>query len=96
MTHDDTMHRSYDKDYKRLNKLATANRVTTCIDQYKFRNFYATNVRLKDPNASVMRSLALQKGAIRPEHEFFGRPNRPSTPVKNVVNFDFGTSAEVR
>lgn len=59
MTHDDTIRRSYDNDYKRLNKLATKNRVTTCIDQYKFRRTYATNVKLRDPNASVMKSLAL-------------------------------------
>ena len=59
MTHDDTVRRSYDNDYKRLNKLATKNRVTTCIDQYKFRHTYATNVKLRDPNASVMKSLAL-------------------------------------
>jgi len=59
VTHDDTIRRSYDNDYKRLNKLATKNRVTTCIDQYKFRHTYATNVKLRDPNASVMKSLAL-------------------------------------
>jgi len=37
----------YDKDFKRLNKLATKHKATTCIEQYKLRRELADSVRLK-------------------------------------------------
>lgn len=39
----------YDKDFKKLNKIATASRVTTCIDQYKMRSQLVEKVRIKGP-----------------------------------------------
>lgn len=44
-----------------------------------------------------MKSLNLKNG-FKLDHELyaFGKPNRPSTPIKDVVNSEYGNNAEVR
>jgi len=39
----------YDKDYKKLNKIASKNRVTTCQQQYVMRKM--VDLRLKEPRS---------------------------------------------
>jgi hypothetical protein len=45
----------YDKDFKKLNKIATASRVTTCIDQYKMRGQLCEKVRIKGPGENAIK-----------------------------------------
>ena len=71
----------YDKDFKRLNKIATAKKVTTCIDQYKLRKSLEGSIRIKAPE--IMRST---HQFIENSDKGFGRPNRPSTPMNAVMS----------
>lgn len=71
----------YDKDFKRLNKIATAKKVTTSIDQYKLRKSLADSIRIKAPE--IMRSTYQ---AVDSSDKGFGRPNRPSTPMNAVMS----------
>ena len=88
-----TSQKTYDKDFMRLNKIATRNKVTTCQQQSQLRNAMGDYVRLRDPHASAMRSS--QRGPVRAyEHDYFGKANRPSTPIKDVVNSRYGSHAE--
>lgn len=52
--HDDSKISIYDKDHMKLNKIATKNKVTTCIGQYKLRTVLINEIRLKDPKHNVM------------------------------------------
>lgn len=84
----------YDKDFKKLNKIATANRVTTCRDQYRLRQHLGDHVRIKDPN-QTLRSQAFERGAVRVDHAAsYGKPNRPSTPIKDVVNEEYARASQ--
>ena len=45
----------YDKDFKRLNKIATASGVTTCIDQYAQRGKLVDKVRIRGPGENAIK-----------------------------------------
>ena len=77
-----------DKDYAALNRLAIKNKATTCRGQYDFRQ--TVNARLKDPNQRR------DYGSVYPtdEQQSYGTANRPSTPIKAVVEGFFGDVAE--
>lgn len=84
----------YDKDFKRLNKIATAKKVTTCIDQYKLRKHLDSSIRIKAPGESSMRKTFADITPRQAENGY-GRPNRPSTPMKAVMSGHFEAVAAV-
>ncbi len=71
-----------------MNKLAIKQRATTCRKQYDFRQ--TVNARLKDPR---LRSELATNHNLDEGHTF-GTANRPSTPIKAVVEGFFGEVAE--
>ena len=76
-----------DKDFSKLNKMALSHKATTPRKQYDFRK--SVNARLKDPlSRGAIQHLVLSENAV------FGQPNRPSTPIKAVVEGFFGDVAE--
>jgi len=90
-----------DKNFKVLNKLATKNRVTTAAAQNRFRQ--KVDVRLKDPlplikYAQEHRRVGLHYRTSSQQQEdvqyVYGMPNRPSTPIRTVVNGVYGIVAE--
>ena len=84
----------YDKDFKRLNKMATAQRVTTCIDQYKMRQGLAKKVRIRGPGENAIKNtFKVATVDVREIENAFGRPNRPSTPMKAVMSHHYENEA---
>lgn len=84
----------YDKDFKRLNKIATASKVTTCLDQYQMRKKLDSHIRIRGPGESAMRkSYMVSTVDVREIDSAFGRPNRPSTPMKSVMSHQFENEA---
>ena len=74
-----------DRDFKQLNRLSIKDKAVTCHTQYNFRQF--TDARLKEK--------VRDKGIVLPEEEFtYGKGNRPSTPVKAVVQGFYSDVAE--
>lgn len=86
--HQQTFKKQTDKDFKELNRLAIKNNATTSDQQYNFRQ--QVNARLKDPR----RDLQSGQSQFRfDENSRFGTANRPSTPIKAVVEGFFGDVA---
>ena len=91
--------RPNDKNYRALNKLATKQRVTTSAAQYRFRQ--QQDVRLANP---LSRQAYIEKNVPMQYHSrtlsdsqdnfAFGMPNRPSTPIRTVVNGVYGVVAD--
>ena len=77
-----------DRDFKKLNKMSVGGHAVNAREMYEFRK--AHDARMKEPTG-------LQKQTIRlPEEGFaYGKPNRPSTPIKGVVGNFFGELAEM-
>jgi len=71
-----------------LNRLAIKNRATTPRKQYDFRQ--TVNARLRDPG--YRRDVLVQLPVD--ENTAYGTANRPSTPIKAVVEGFFGDVAE--
>mmetsp|Transcript_29092 Transcript_29092/g.21067 ORF Transcript_29092/g.21067 Transcript_29092/m.21067 type:complete len:85 (-) Transcript_29092:262-516(-) len=67
--------------------MAIYSRATTANRQSAFRK--SVDIRMKD-------SLNSKRQLYGPEDDFkYGIPNRPSTPIKSVMNNDYGMSAEM-
>ena len=105
MTSDWQVHRksfsrySNDVDYKKLNRLAPRNRVTTAHESYRFRN--SNKQLMKIPERVISNPLKDKKHSIQiymshdPESaHYFGLPNRPATPMKTIMNGTYGNVAE--
>ena len=82
------MKQQTDKDFAALNRLAIKNKATTSRGQYDFRQ--TVNARLKDSNNRR------DFGSCLPldDNQAYGTANRPSTPIKAVVEGFFGEVAE--
>ena len=76
-----------DKDFATLNRLAIKQGATTCSGQYNFRQ--QVNARLRDP-----RQRGRDHIAVPSDDSTYGTANRPSTPIKAVVEGFFGDVAE--
>ena len=87
--HQQTKTNKTDKDFKELNRLAIKNKATTSDKQYNFRQ--QVNARLKDPASRRDLDIKYPFG----EDTRFGNANRPSTPIKAVVEGFFGDVAAV-
>ena len=85
-----------DHDFKKLNKIATKHRVTTCQGQYNMRK--SVDVRLRDPRETIRHGKVApnEMNEYLQDDFYFGKANRPSTPVKDVVNSLFGNQAELK
>lgn len=77
-----------DKDFSALNKLSIKNKATTPRKMYDFRQ--TVNARLKDPRERHNPYLNVTVD----ESTTYGTANRPSTPIKAVVEGFFGEVAE--
>ena len=105
MTSDWQVHRkqpsrySNDVDYKKLNKLAPKNRVTTSQGSYRFRQSNKSVMTIPDkvivhPQHNRKPSLQVQM-SLDPECAYsFGMPNKPSTPIRTVICGTYGNVAE--
>ena len=82
--HQQTRVKENDKDFKELNRLAIKNKATTSDKQYSFRQ--QVNARLRDPKSRLEIDVKYPFG----EDTRFGTANRPSTPIKAVVEGFFG------
>ena len=58
------------------------------------RQAIGEQVRLKDPSSALRTSHVFGKGPVRGDPDaFFGKANRPSTPIKDVVNESYARDA---
>lgn len=78
--------------------MATKYRVVTSDQAYRFRQS-CDGVRINDPHAKRTYMDKNMPSHMRYASELddestFGRPNRPSTPMRTVVNGVYGTVAE--
>ena len=87
-----------DVDYKRLNRIATKNRVTTAKDSYSLRKMARKDVALPDVSSKTKsfhsRKLSCNPLALSAEVNYFGMPNQPSTPIRTVICGTYGNAAE--
>ena len=90
---------SNDVDYKRLNKMAPKNRITTCQSSYRFRQSNKSVMTI--PEKKIVHPLHNRKPSLQiqmsldPECAYsFGMPNRPSTPIRTVICGTYGNVAE--
>ena len=76
-----------DKDFQRLNKVAIKEKAHTSQRQYELR---------KMVDIRIMQAQGTQNYPIKlPQEEFiYGKPNRPSTPIKDVVTNFYGDVGE--
>ena len=86
--HNMSLKQQGDKDYAALNRLALKGKATTSDKQYSFRQ--TVNARLKDP----LNRKDLNTHFPFDDNSTFGTANRPSTPIKAVVEGFFGDVAE--
>ena len=82
----------FDRDFKRLNKMALSRRVTTANQQSKFRRATdAQHMRIGHPHMQQTRSARRSCYAVgltldpRQLDQAFGRANRPPTPMGDVM-----------
>ena len=77
-----------------MNKIATAKNVTTCIGQYQMRSGIADKIRIKGPGENaIKKSFKVQTKDVHDIENAFGRPNRPSTPMKAVMSHEYENHA---
>ena len=77
-----------EKDFKQTNKLSLKKRATTAKAQSNFRKTFSNNL-------PTMMSKMRQSQVLLPEEAHpYGRPNRPGTPVGDVISNYYGEVAE--
>ena len=85
--HETTEKGKNDKDFKILNKKAIGSKATNAKTVYNFRK--QADVRIKEPTLGAHKLLHL------PEQGFtYGKPLRPSTPIRDVIGNFYGDVAE--
>ena len=76
------------KDFKKTNKMAIKQRATTAKSQSAFR-------RSVYKELPTLNSRMGQRTDFLPEEEYsYGKPNRPGTPVGDVISNYYGQNAE--
>lgn len=74
------------KDYNKMNKLGAVSKITKPKQVKNFREKH--NFTIKDSRNRLKYAKRL------PSEEFvYGIPNKPSTPIKNLVQFEYGNKA---
>ena len=83
--HNPTKKEVKQKDFKLLNKMSLDNKLTSPKEVTNF---------VKDHNVKVKeKRVKLQKTNEVPTDTYFGVPNKPSTPIDEVVRFGYGNQA---
>jgi len=89
---------TFEKDFKRLNKVATQSRITTSIGQYQMRKELAlsSRYRLKTPKGP-RRNILSESMPLTPDARgvCHGVRNRPPTPIAKVVECYYQNVAEL-
>ena len=82
-----TSNPKYEKDFKQTNKISLKKRATTARAQSAFRRTFTNGLpRLQQHGKEARLYL--------PEEQFmYGKPNRPSTPVGDVISNYYGAEA---
>ena len=78
----------YDKNFKQTNKLALKTRATTARAQSAFRKTYSKHL------PRFVKEIPSKPVYLPEEAHPYGRPNRPGTPVGDVVSNFYGENAE--
>ena len=78
----------YDKNFKQTNKLALKTRATTARAQSAFRKTYSKHL------PRFVKEIPVNHTYLPEEAHPYGRPNRPGTPVGDVVSNFYGENAE--
>lgn len=88
-THQPTKDSQSNKDYSKLNKLGVVNKITDPKQVKQFREKHDVHVKKLKGKLEVSQ---------KPIHDdfVFGIKNKPSTPIKNLVQFDYGNQAMVQ
>jgi Domain of unknown function (DUF4483) len=76
------------KDYNKLNKLGVLSKITKPKQVKSFRD--KNNIIFKTFKRKIDKSMHIYKGIT------YGISNRPSTPIKNVVEFEYGNKAKIQ
>ena len=83
--HNPTKKEVQQKDFKLLNKMSLDNKLTSPKEVTNF---------VKDHNVKVKeKRFKLHKTNDVPTNSYFGVPNKPSTPIEEVVQFGYGNQA---
>ena len=78
----------YDKNFKQTNKLSLKTRATTARAQSAFRKTYSKHL------PRFVKEIPVKHTYLPEEAHPYGRPNRPGTPVGDVVSNFYGENAE--
>lgn len=84
------------RDFQKLNKVSLRCGVTSPKDVKQFR--MNTDIRIKKKfgkptNLSALNTIASAQD-LSPAKKPYGRPNRPQTPLKGIINGTYGNEAE--
>ena len=77
----------YEKNFKATNKIALSNKATTARAQSAFRRTFNSGL------PRLAQRFPDQRMYLPEENFEYGKPNRPSTPVGDVVSNYYGTRA---
>lgn len=83
--HNPTKKESKQKDFKLLNKMSLENKLTSAKEVANFVK--ENNVKVKE------KRIKLNKGCDVPTECYFGVPNKPGTPIEEVVRYGYGNHA---
>lgn len=83
--HNPTKKESKQKDFKLLNKMSLENKLTSAKEVANFVK--ENNVKVKE------KRIKLNKGCDVPKDINFGVPNKPGTPIEEIVCFGYGNHA---
>ena len=74
------------KDFIRINKLA----VKMNAANFKAIKDFRKNIDIKQKKKNRSKDKAIH---LPPVDFVYGKPNRPPTPIKEVINYDYGNRA---
>ena len=75
------------RDFKKLNKKAVLTGMVTAKDNYKFRQSHDSRIPF---GLEALKNKDLQ---LPPLAFSYGKPNKPSTPLKGIILNDYGETA---
>lgn len=112
LSHNIPQKKQTDKDFMKLNKLASKNRVTTCKALYTMKK--DVDIRLKEAKPKPQPTFPASRKQISIAVEYssafegarhhrlssyditYGQANRPQTPIRTIVNNHYGSIAELQ
>ena len=84
--HQPTRKEATQKDFKLLNKMSLDNKLTSAKEVTNF-------VKENDVKVKEKKGKAHKEHEIVSNEEFFGVPNKPGTPIGEIVMFGYGNKA---